>query len=88
MSVSYLFESVCNTCPLNACMCDKTLRKAMFSDYQLLCFIHAVVAMDWENKQQIEISVGAYESETGICRHVNFCWLKYMQLILCCMITI
>lgn len=32
--------------------------------------------MDWGNEQQIEISVGAYESETGICRHVNFCWSK------------
>lgn len=32
--------------------------------------------MDWGEEQQIEISVGADESETRICRRINFCWSK------------
>lgn len=77
MSVRYLFESVCIACPCNACMCvDKAVMKTMLSNFHMFHTVHADVAMDWGKEQQIEIGVGAHESETRICRHVNFCWSK------------
>ncbi len=35
-----------------------------------------MVATDWGKGQQIVISVGADESETRICRRINFYWSK------------
>lgn len=42
----------------------------------LATFVCSVQAVDFGKEQQIEISVGAHESETTIFRHVNLCWSK------------
>ena len=42
----------------------------------LATLAYSVQAVDFGKEQQIEISVGAHESETTIFRHVNLCWSK------------
>lgn len=49
------------------------IKKARCFLATLVCCLHAV---DFGKEQQIEISVGAHESETTIFRHVNLCWSK------------
>lgn len=49
----------------------QNLKKTRRFRATLVCCLHAV---DFGKEQQIEISVGAHESETTIFRHVNLCW--------------
>lgn len=70
------------------CINEAVMGAMLFQLLTIISFHTHCGVIGWKKEQQIEISVGADESETRICRPITFCWSKVLQLVPCCMIVI